>query len=303
MSGHKGTILIAVLLLGGPVLANPTADGNLTPEEQSLLEWGRDFQKSCQELCELITAPSRFEAEQKMGDMLNAMVEEGQGFVDQNLDGMDIIARYTDPDSVVIRDSSPDREREVTRRQMNLIRAWMKIQRRNSPRRTARDTCVRAQTLEEAVTNYRLGSLKREFQVAKAEQTYRRSIIKPLAKQYAANWLLRGHPEGYVPLKWRRILGTHGKVRLTSAVQRTYGAQAEEQFEHMRDLVKELTKQLVMVGIGERSPEYLVEVDREFNVDRFETQALLAAQTGHKLAGGRVRLASARSVQAEDASQ
>lgn len=65
-----------------------------------------------------------------------------------------------------------------------------------------------------------------------------------------------------------------------------------QEFQEMRALIKQLTDELVAVGLGDHGPEHVVQVERHLDGRRRQIQTFLVDLTGLQLGEEPVRLAN-----------
>lgn len=288
----KMTLL--TILLGAPLaVAQPLTGGSLTAEEKALVDWAAEFQTRAQALCQQIAVPSRAQAAQQMAEAIRQHTADQQQHMDTSMDTLGTIAGHRRPALIQTKGWGPGLEREVTRRQAWLLQAWHRCQQEHSPRRVAAEALRQERNLTRRIDTWRVEALRDEAKLARLERAGREAILKRVTRQYAANWLLAGHPDAYLPPEWSELARKAAAGKLVRLEGKVVSKPADEELKSMDRSIKHLQRVLIAVGLGDFSPDHLMQVERELRQSRHQLQAVMAARTGRQVGGAELRLAAA----------
>lgn len=289
------TFILAILFNASVDAGGPQDVKPLTDEEAALLNWSKQFQQRALALCEQASVPSRREGEDRMSAALQQAAAEQQAHLETSMATLGDFTGYAQDPRIVIGGWGPTLEREVTRRQSQLLRDWREAERKHSPERVLRESTRRDQTLERHINTWRREMLRRETRLARMERINQERLVARLAKQYAVNWLLGGHPEVYVPIEWTQQARRSRPVVSGPPLANTCSAPSLEEFKSVRASLRHLTEVLVAVGVGDFEPSYLLQAERQLLERRSQAQTLMAVLTGRQLDGNDARMACRQS--------
>ncbi len=285
----RGTVAI-VAIVQSSVIAGLPADGGYAAEERVLLEWATRFRARSGAICERVSVPSRYEAEERIRQAIDTLEGKQRAFMNKSLESLGEIPGRIQPGRVGVA-WGPSLELEVSRRQTQLLKAWDRCRKDCSLDRVIKQARKYGNTVEGDATEWRTRVLKNEARLAQMERASRERILSPRVRRYALNWLLGGHPEAFVPPEWTRVAkrsrptSAGGQAILTGAVSVT------DEFHDMRTCLRHLEGVLVAVGLGDFGPEYLIQIERGTKERRRGAHRVLVALTGEHLSGSHVQLA------------
>ncbi|UCE61331.1 MAG: hypothetical protein JSU63_06200 [Phycisphaerales bacterium] len=285
---------LGVLVMSAIVAAGTPATPQLTDEEASLLDWASGFQARARVICGRISVPARHVAEDRIAQAVHDVAATRREHLDVSLSTLGQLADHGQVPHMVPAGWGPALEREVSLRQNQLLRAWSQAQEEHSPERVVAEARAKERELDDLTLEWRERILRNETRLARMERAKREKALKGIARKYAINWLLAGHPDAYVPVTWARTVKKSEIPPLALAAAEVNEQSASRDFEDLRQQVRHLTDVLVSVGLGDYSAQHVVQVERQL-VQKCRTQAqgLLASLTGEHLWGSEVRFAAA----------
>lgn len=256
-------------------------------------EWADAFQTRVQaRLCERVFVPSREEAEERIVQAIAQLAQELQLSFDTVADALGKLSEHGGRGGVATSAWGPALERELTRRQVQLLNTLLALRREHSAASVVEHAQRRTRTIGSLATKWRQQEVKDEARLMQLERVQRERALRGLARKYAVNWLLGGHPDSYVPLEWTAVARRSSLPTGRGPLAHVSREDDMQEFQEMRALIKQLTDELVAVGLGDYSPEYVVQVERHLDGQRPQIQTFLADLTGLQLGEEPVRLAN-----------
>jgi hypothetical protein len=286
--------LLGALVMNAVVAAGTLGETGRPDDERALLDWATGFQVRAQAVCERISVPERHVAEDRIAQAVCDVADSRKEHLDISMSALGQLVDQGQVPRMVPAGWGPALEREVTLRQNQLLHAWNQAQKEHSPERVVAEARANERELEEVALEWRERILRDEARLARMERTKREKALKVIARKYAVNWLLAGHPDAYVPITWARTVRKSEIPASALAAAEVNEQEASRDFEDLRQQVRHLTDVLVSVGLGDYSARHVVQVERQLvQKCRTRAQGLLALLTGEHLWGSEVRFAAA----------
>lgn len=309
----KTTILILATAVTGPIALADGLPGTdvLSSEEAALVAWSEGFKARAEALTERISAPAREQIEGSIRQGMENTAAEQQRQMEAGMRTLGEIVRHS-PQAWAYGDDwcSALRVRTVlvgtcarteivglpgdeilSCRLATLVAAWDRCQKRYSARRITIEALRRERAIQNLVAKRRTEILREDTSLVKEERARRERVVRRLAKKYAANWLLGGYPDAYLPAEWTALAAQSGGAVRISTGTKTVRKPADRELQLLRESIGRLTDVLVEVGMSECGPERVVQVERQLRTTRRQTQSLMLARTGMNLEKQEVQLA------------
>ncbi len=294
MFGGISAVMLPVLLGASAATGGLRADENPTTREQALRDWVDAYQTHARGICERISVPLRREAEDQIVRVIERLAGSKQQKMDASGKSLGKLSEHGGFGRIGIPAWGPSLEQEVTRRQGHLIQAWDRMRNEHTPERVVTQARKYSRTLDKFVTEWRQLRVDDGARLARLERAHRERALTGLARRYAVNWLLGGHPESYLPPEWTGMAKRSKPTTSGCSLAKDADERSEEEFQEMRKLIRDLTDELVAVGIGDFRSGHVVQVERYLESRRHRMQTMMAALTGRHSTGREVRLVQRR---------